>query len=158
MYLVLAIALPLITPVVILLLLSLLRELLRVPGLKHVPDEPAYMPQRSDTPTGSDQWRQITARWNGWITGPLTFMVGALVVALVVGLLAYLGWIATWVVDRPYAITVAPLSFGGWSSLLLSTLFGFVTLVLGVPIVGFAGFALHWIGRHTLWPNPCGKD
>lgn len=157
MHLILAIALPIVIPVVILLLLSLLRELLRVPGLKHVPGaEPDYLRRPPGVPTASDQWNQITARWNGWITGPLTFLVGVFVVALPVWLLAYLGWVATYFVDRSYALTVAPPWFGGWSSLLVSTFFGIVTLVIGVPMVAFAGFALHWIGRHTLWPNPRG--
>lgn len=158
MHMILAIALPIITFAVVLLLVGRLRTLLRVPGLKHVPEEPAYMPKRSGDPTAGDQWRQITARWNGWITGPLTFLVGVGVAASAVWLLASLGWFATWVVDRPHASTVAPISFGGWSSFLLSTFYGIVTLVVGVPAVAFVGFALHLIGRHTLWPNPSRED
>ncbi|HEX7369974.1 MAG TPA: hypothetical protein VF284_06810 [Rhodanobacteraceae bacterium] len=111
------------------------------------------MPRRAGEHTAVDQWRQITARWNGWITGPLTFLVGVLVVASAVWLLAYLGWMATWVVDRPYALTVVPMGFGGWRTFLLSAFYGIATLVIGVPTVGFVGFAVHWIGRHTLWPN-----
>ncbi|HEX7369987.1 MAG TPA: hypothetical protein VF284_06875 [Rhodanobacteraceae bacterium] len=157
MHLILAISLPIITFAAILLLVGWLRTWLRVPDLQHVPDQPAYMPARAGEPTAGDQWKQITARWNGWITGPLTFLVGVLVVVSAVWLLAYLGWMATWVVDRPYALTVAPLGFGGWASFLLSAFYGIVTLILGVPITAFVGFALHWIGRHTLWPNPDGK-
>lgn len=158
MHRILAIVLSIIAPVVILLLISRLRTQLRVPDLKHVPDEPAYMPRRSGELVAAEQWKQITARWNGWITGPLTFLVGALVAASAVWLLAYLGWTATWVVNRPYAITVAPIGFGGWSSFFRSTFYGIVTLVVGVPITALVGFALHGIGRLTLWPNPDGKD
>ena len=158
MHRILAIVLPIIAPVVILLLVRLLRTLLRVPDLKYVPDEPAYMLRRPDEPTAADQWKQVTARWNGWITGPLAFLVGLMVVASTVWLLAYLGWIATGVFDRPFALTITPPWFHSLPSLMLATFFGIVTLVVGVPAVAFVGFALHWIGRHTLWPNPDGKD
>lgn len=158
MHKIIAIALPIIAAALIFLLIRLLRIRLRVPGLKHVSDDPAYMPKRAGEPTAADQWKQVTARWNRWITGPLAFCVGVLVVASTAWLLAYLGWIATFVFNRPYALAIPPPWFHSLPSFLLATFIGIVTLVLGVPIVGFTGYALHWIGRHTLWPNPDGKD
>lgn len=155
---ILAVALPITTFIAILILVRLLRAKLRVPGLKHVPDEPAYMPRRPDDPTASEQWQQINDHWNRWITGPLAFLVGLLVGVATVWLLAYLGWIAASVFDRSYALTIPPPWFHSLPSLLGATLLGIAALVVGVPITGFVGFALHWIGRHTLWPNPDRKD
>lgn len=157
MYNIIAIALPIIAAALILLLVRLLRIRLRVPGLSHVSDDPAYMPKRAGEPTAADQWKQVTARWNRWITGPLAFFVGVLVVASTAWLLAYLGWIAIYVFDRPHALAIPPPWFHSLPSFLLANLIGIVTLVVGVPIVGFTGYALHWIGRHTLWPNPGGE-
>lgn len=156
MHNIIAIALPIIAAALILLLVRTLRIRLRVPGLKHVSDDPAYMPKRAGEPTAADQWKQVTARWNHWITGPLTFIVGTLVVSAVAWLLAYLGWIAIYVFDRPQALAITPPWFHSLPSFLLATLIGIAALVVGVPITGFVGFALHWIGRHTLWPNPEG--
>lgn len=136
MHKILAIALPIIAVALVFLLVRLLRARLRVPGLKHVSDDPAYIPRRVGEPTDADQWKQVTARWNGWITGPLAFIVGTMVVATVAWLLACLGWMAMYVFNRPHALAITPPWFHSLPSFLLATLIGVVTLVVGVPIVG----------------------
>ena len=126
MHKILAIALPIIVLVLMLTVVGLLRTRLRVPGLKHVPDLPAYIPRRTGEPTTAGQWQQITALWNRWITGPLAFLVGLMVVASAAWLLAYLGWIATWAFDRPLALKVTPPWFHSLPSLMLAMFFGIV--------------------------------
>lgn len=158
MHIALAIALPVIATVALVMLVRTLQRRLYIAGLKQITNCPGYMPMQFRDNSAEEQWQQITSHWNDWITGPLPTVIGAAIVALTLWLIAYLGWIAAFVMNRPYALAATPPWFDRPTTFGMYVVFGVATVIVGVPSVALFVAAMHWIGRHTLWPNPGSQE
>lgn len=154
MHIALAIALPIIATVALVMLVRTLRRRLHIAGLKRITDYPGYIPMQFRDLSAEERWQQITDHWNDWIIGPLPTAIGTAIVTLTLWLLAYLGWIAAFVVNRAYALDATPPWFGQPTTFAMYVVFGVAAVIGGVSVIALFVAAMHFIGRHTLWPNP----
>ena len=79
--------------------------------------------------------RRVTGRWNPWVTGLLPLLLGSAILLTSIWLLAYVGWLALYVLHGPTVLLVQPPSFGS------SRLFArkLVARGYGKQVVGEAG-------------------
>lgn len=152
-------ALPVLALAILIGLVKLLRHLLRTPGVASgVPATGQAMTTSTKNVKAPDPWDRITSHWNRWITWALPVPVGLCILALAVWCLAYLGWGAAWLVDRPTALAGRPPWFGGAEVFIVDVIGGFVTLLFGTGFGAVLVFFSHLIGKCLIWPEACGCE
>lgn len=155
----LSLVLPVLALAILIVLIKLLRHLLRTPGgASGLPTTGQAMTTSTKSSETTDPWDRITSRWNRWITWALPVPVGTCILALVVWFLAYLGWGATWVADRPAAMAGVPPWFGNAGLFMENALVGLVVLFFGVAFGVVLVFFSHLIGKCLIWPEACGCE
>jgi hypothetical protein len=152
-------ALPVLALALLIALIKLLRHLLHTPRRVSAtsPSGQAMITSAEGLET-TDPWERITSRWNRWITWVLPVPVGIGILALATWCLAYLGWGATWVLDRPTAMAGVPPWFGSAGLFMQAALFGLVTLFFGGAFGAVLVFFSHLIGKCLIWPEACGCE
>ena len=152
-------ALPVLALAILIGLVKLLRHLLRTPSVASgVPATGQAMTTSAKSLETTDPWDRIMSRWNRWITWVLPIPVGICILALVLWFLAYLGWGAIWVIDRPTAMAGVPPWFGNAGLLMEDALFGLVVLFFGGAFGAVLVFFSHLIGKCLIWPEACGCE
>lgn len=152
-------ALPILALAILIGLVKLLRHLLHTPNVaSDVPATGQAMTTSTKSLETTDPWDRIMSRWNRWITWVLPVPVGICILALVLWFLAYLGWGAIWVIDRPTAMAGVPPWFGNAGLLMEDALFGLVVLFFGGAFGAVLVFFSHLVGKCLIWPEACGCD
>ena len=152
-------ALPVLALAILIALIKLLRHLLRTPSTaSDVPATGQAMTTTAKRAETTDPWDRITSRWNRWITVALPVPVGLCILALAIWCLAYLGWGATWVLDRSTAMAGVPPWFGSAEVFIVDVIGGFVTLLFGTAFGAVLVFFSHLVGKCLIWPEACGCE
>lgn len=149
-------ALPLLALAMLVGLLKLLRHLLRVHDRVPADADAVALPTSDSRATSLDPWARITSQWNRWITWVLPVPVGICILVLAGWFLAYLGWAAAWVVNRPVALAAFPPWFGSAELLIENVFWGCVTLVILTMFSTVLGLFAHLVGKCLIWPEACG--
>lgn len=152
-------ALPILALAILIGLVKLLRHLLRTPVRpSHTATTGLAITTGAKNVKAPDPWDRITSRWNRWITWVLPVPVGACILMLAFWLLAYLGWAAAWVVDRPSAMAGLPPWFGNAGLFIQNAIFGCAALFFGAVFGAVFVFFSHLVGKCLIWPEACGCD
>jgi|SRR5690348_2792459 len=152
-------ALPILALAILIGLVKLLRHLLRTPARSsNAPATGQAITTGAENVKAPDPWDLIMSRWNRWVTWVLPVPVGLCILALVLWFLAYLGWGATWVLDRSTAMAGVPPWFGNAGLFMQAALFGLVALFFGGVFGAVLVFFSHLVGKCLIWPEACGCD
>ena len=149
------VALPVIAILVLIALVLVFRHLLPLPELK--PGAPsAGVPSTClsyETAVADAAWERVTGRWNPWVTVLLPLLLGSAIMLTSIWLLAYVGWLALYVLHGPTVLLVQPPWFGSPRPFARFVMLGLISAPIGLFGVGIIGALAYVVGRRTLWPE-----
>lgn len=133
-----------------------LRRLLRVPAN---PAALANEAETAKTTTGQSpserEWSTIVRYWGEEVTGPLTALIGAVVLVTTLWVLAYIGWTVLYFGGGLSTPPALPPWFGNPLNVLGFAFTGAGILVAGFLTLGLLLGAAWFVGRCLLWPKAC---
>jgi hypothetical protein len=94
-------------------------------------------------------------RLNWYQTRLLPVLIGTAICLLLVWLLAYVGWISIYFLDRPFAMGGLPPWFGNPRTFVYAVMAGIATAFWGGVASTMFLFVTYCVGDYTLWFEAC---